>query len=99
MDKRPAAAAESLRRRNAQRELDFVPALASQPPVPGQPAQLRAPRVAVHARACASLGDYSGEGSLGIAIPPSWAIRHSPDADLDAEILAWIASHVTATSH
>jgi hypothetical protein len=37
--------------------------------------------------------DSAGERS-GERFPPSWAARHSPDVDLDGEILAWIASHV-----
>src|ERR1700757_739324 len=92
MDKRPAAAAEPLQPRNVQPESNFVLARASQtaPPHP--------PHEDVREPSCASSGEHfgegSGEGSLGIAFPPSWAARHSPDADLDGEILAWIVSHV-----
>jgi hypothetical protein len=83
MDKRPAAAAEPLRR-DLQPERDFVLARAS------QEAPRRAPREDPRERSC----DSSGERFLGVVIPPSWAARHSADADLDGEILAWIVSHV-----
>ena len=93
MDKRPAAAAEPLQRRNVQPERDFVLGRTSQtaPPRPLGNEDIRE-------RPCVSSGEHSGESSLqgtfGIAVPPSWAARHSPDADLDGEILAWIVSHV-----
>jgi hypothetical protein len=35
------------------------------------------------------------EGPSGLSSWP-WAARHPADADVDAEILAWIASHVRA---
>ena len=91
MDKRPAAAAEPLQRRDVAPERDFVFARASQtaPPRPPPP-----PREDVRERSCDSSRERSGERFLGVAIPPSWAARHSPDVDLDGEILSWIASHV-----
>lgn len=73
-------------RRDAQPEGDFVLARASQTAPP--PAR-RAPREDPRERSCDSAGERSGE-----RFPPSWAARHSPDVDLDGEILAWIASHV-----
>ena len=93
MDKRSASAAEPMQRRSVQPpQRDFVLARASQTalPVPTQEP--------VGERACATSACPSGEGSVQghfeIAIPPSWASRHTPDTDLDGEILAWIASHV-----
>jgi hypothetical protein len=85
MDKRPAAAAEPLQRRDVQPERDFVLARAS---------QTAPPREDVRERSCESSGERSGERFLGVAIPPSWAARHSADVDLDGEIMAWIVSHV-----
>ena len=85
MDKRPAAAAEPLQRRDLPPERDFVLARASQEvPLREDPRE----------SSCASSGEPSGKRFPAVAIPPSWGARHSADADLDGEILAWIVSHV-----
>jgi len=78
MDKRPAAAAEPLQGRHVQPERGFVLARASQTAPPS----------------CDSAGEPSGKRFPAVAIPPSWAARHSADADLDGEILDWIVSHL-----
>jgi hypothetical protein len=91
MDKRPAAAAEPLQRRDVQPERDFVLARASQE-APLRP--LCPPREDSREHSCDSSGERSGKRFPAVALPPSWAARHSADADLDGEILAWIVSHV-----